>query len=128
MKLKWKKVKSNNWAALVCEMDDALLDALGDDVTLHISGKNKQIKGIFENPYNVSSLPNGGDVLDSEPELFINKSDASMVKRNSFITIASQKWQVIKHPEPDGSGLIKLTLGHSNGQPTERPVIRYRRR
>ncbi|PNH90842.1 hypothetical protein C1M56_00900 [Vibrio diazotrophicus] len=114
------------WEDAVTDMDSALMAEFSVSVTLHLEAGDSEVSGIFDNPSALSQLPNGGDVLDSEPELYLNDADALSVERDQFVTIGATKWQIVKPPEPDGTGLTKLILGHSNGLEIEKPNIRYR--
>ncbi len=114
------------WEDAVANMDSALMAEFSVSVTLHFETGDTQVSGIFDNPCSLSRLPNGGDVRDSEPELVLKDADAAGVARYQFVTIGSQKWQIVKPPEPDGTGLTKLILGSSNGQAATKPSVRYR--
>ncbi|MBY7994819.1 hypothetical protein KW438_05170 [Vibrio fluvialis] len=114
------------WEDAVADMDSALMAEFSVSVTLHLEAGDSEVSGIFDNPSALSQLPNGGDVLDTEPELYLNDADAVSIERYQFVTIGAVKWQIVKQPEPDGTGLTKLVLGTSNGQAAAKPNIRYR--
>ncbi|MGY2573752.1 head-tail joining protein [Vibrio sp. C8] len=114
------------WEDAVTDMDSALMAEFSVSVTLHLEAGDSEVSGIFDNPCTLSQLPNGGDVLDTEPELYLNDADAVSIKRYQFVTVGTVKWQIVKPPEPDGTGMTKLILGHSDGLEIEKPDIRYR--
>lgn len=114
------------WEQAVNDMDSALMAEFSVSVTLHVETGDSKVQGIFDNPNSFSQVPNGGDVVNTEPELYLNDADAVSVERYQFVTIGAVKWQVVKPPEPDGTGVTKLMLGHSNGIEIEKPTIRYR--
>jgi hypothetical protein len=115
----------NNWAQGVAEMDAALMAEFSIPVTIHLNAGDRQAKGIFDNPASLSKVSGGGFVADSEPELYLQDKDAQGINARHIITIAGKKWMVISPPEPDGTGMTKLTLGHHNGSQSRQSHIPY---
>lgn len=115
----------SDWDDAVADMDSALFAEFSTTVTLHLD-EDTEVEGIFDNPYTVGSMKNGGSFRDSAPELFLMDDEAVGVEKDLFITISNVKWQVVKMPEPDGTGLTKVTLGHTSGESIEEPTIRFR--
>jgi hypothetical protein len=120
------KARAAGWGDLVSSRDKTSFHKFAVAVTIHFDSGNVPVNGIFDNPSTMIALPNGGDVRDSSPELYLQDTDAADVVKGLFVTVSGSKWQVVKQPLPDGTGLTKLTLGHTNGETLETPTIRYR--
>ncbi len=116
----------SDWEDAVANMDSALMAEFSVLVTLHLDAGDSVVNGIFDDPSNLSSLGKGGQVVDSSPTLHLTDAVAADVEKGLFITIGSQKWQVVKPPLPDGTGMTKITLGHTNGTTAEKPTVSYR--
>lgn len=115
----------SNWAQGVAEMDAALMAEFSIPVTIHLETGDRQASGIFDNPASLSKISGGGFVADSEPELHLQDKDAQGIKTRHVVTISGKQWMVLSPPEPDGTGMTKLTLGHHDGQQTSKPSIQY---
>ncbi|EJG1697261.1 hypothetical protein CDB74_RS17600 [Vibrio parahaemolyticus] len=115
----------SNWAQGVAEMDVALMEEFSIPVTIHSNSGDRQVEGIFDNPASLSKVSGGGFVADSEPELHLQDKDAQGISTRDVVTIAGKQWIVISPPEPDGTGMTKLTLGHHNGQQPSNTSISY---
>ncbi|EPJ0793282.1 TPA: hypothetical protein I7181_18210 [Vibrio vulnificus] len=115
----------NNWSDAVAEMDAALMAEFSIPVIIHSSTGDRQVNGIFDNPASLSKVSGGGFVSDTEPELHLQDKDAKGLKTRDIITIAGKQWMVVNPPEPDGTGMTKLTLGHHNGQQSSKSSISY---
>ncbi|MCR9549012.1 head-tail joining protein [Vibrio antiquarius] len=115
----------SNWAQGVAEMDSALMAEFSIPVIIHFSTGDRPVQGIFDNPASLSTVSGGGYIADSEPELYLQDKDANGINHRHLVTVAGKQWLVVRPPEPDGTGMTKLTLGHYNGQQSSKPSIRY---
>lgn len=115
----------SNWSAAMAEMDAALMSEFAIPVTLHLSSGDRPVEGIFDNPASFSKVSGGGYVADSDPELHLQDADASEINHRDLITVSGKVWMVTRPPEPDGTGMTKLTLGHHNGKQSSKPSIQY---
>ncbi|WP_341852008.1 head-tail joining protein [Vibrio vulnificus] len=110
------------------EADNIIFDTFSN-VTVAIAGQEEPVPGIFDNPAAISSLTGGGQVSDVDNELFVQTHKAAGVSRRTVVTLrfsdGSEKVYQVINPEPDGSGLTKLTLGEFNGDKSTKPSIRY---
>ncbi|MDW2310625.1 head-tail joining protein [Vibrio sp. 1075] len=113
------------WEDAVADMDSALMAEFSVLVTIHFESGDVAVNGVFDNPASLSKVSGGGFVADSEPELHLQDKDAQGIKTRHVVTIAGKQWMVLNPPEPDGTGMTKLTLGHHNGQESSKPSIQY---
>ncbi|WP_107193795.1 MULTISPECIES: head-tail joining protein [Photobacterium] len=99
------------------------------NVTVTIEGRDNPVPGIFDNPSAISSLPGGGQISDRDNELFLQSHNASGISRRTLVTLTfsdgTVKTYQVKNPEPDGTGLVKLTLGNHHGEQSQRSPIPY---
>lgn len=110
------------------QADNIIFDTLAD-VTVKVEGRQGTVPGIFDNPSAISSLTGGGQISDRDNELFIQSHNANGIERRTIVTLkfpdGSDKTYQVKNPEPDGSGITKLTLGEFNGDKSSKPSIQY---
>ncbi len=115
----------SNWQACVSEMDRTLINEFSISVIVHQGNDHRELKGVFDNPSVLSSIPGGGYVSSQEAELYVKDVDALGIEVRDLVTVANKQWIVIKPPESDGTGLTKLFLGVNNGQQSPSVEIRY---
>ncbi|WP_415720612.1 head-tail joining protein [Photobacterium ganghwense] len=115
----------SKWLRRVNRMNSKLANGFGQPVVLHLVSGDRQVSGIFDNPTSLSLISGGGYVADSDPELFLQDADAVGIHSRDAVTVGGKVWLVVKPPEPDGTGMTKLILGHHNGQQSSESAIRY---
>ncbi len=115
----------SNWAQGIAEMDAALMAEFAIGAVLHLPEGDRPVQGIFDNPHSLSRIESGGHVADSSPEIYLQDADAVGVEQRQTITVAGRTWFITKPPEPDGTGLTKLILGHYHESQQSKPAIRY---
>ena len=110
------------------EADDIIFETFAN-VSVSIEGRDDAVPGIFDNPSAISALTGGGQISDRDNELFLQSHNAAGIARRTVVTLTfsdgSDKTYQVKNPDPDGSGITKLTLGEFNGDKSSKPSIRY---
>lgn len=114
----------STWDFGVTDMDVALMAEFSIPIILHLPTGDVETKGVFDDPFSLSQVGSGGRISDSSPELSLCDEDALGIEARQLVTINGRQWLVVNPPEPDGTGITKLILGHYNGNQTK-PTIRY---
>jgi hypothetical protein len=72
-------------------------------------GSQRQVPGIYDEPYMNAHL--GEYENDSSaPRFTAKESDLAGIKRGDVATIGGKQYDVMRHPEPDGTGMATLRL------------------
>lgn len=90
---------------LVAEMDTAIFDALTDDVTIN----GLAVNGLFSAPWmepRIGHLHTG--II--EPQVVVRDADAASVQKGDAVVANGGSYEVIRFPEPDGTGVTTLIL------------------
>lgn len=112
------------WEDKMRRVNARLVKRFSYDVILHLPSGDKSVIGVFDNPFSLSELGNGGRIADSSPGLYLKDEDAIGLELRSLVTVVGKQWLIVSPPEPDSTGLTKLILGNYSGEQSK-PVIRY---
>jgi hypothetical protein len=101
---------------MIREVDIGLIKAFGVPVRIDHDVGSSTTLGIFDNPASLSAMADGGWVADTDPELFILEDEHTrQTKTRDRVEInmktGKQKFQVIRPPQRDSAGMLKLVLG-----------------
>lgn len=92
-------------------LPDIFADAFGEPVTY----QGRSIVAIWIDPALVASMPFGVGVVTSRTELHVRAADFEVPPTEGDAPIVRLKdgstWRVDGPPQPDGKGMIALTLG-----------------
>ncbi|WP_105901427.1 head-tail joining protein [Vibrio gangliei] len=114
----------SRWEDKMRRVNARLVKRFSYDVILHLASGDKSVIGVFDNPFSLSELGDGGRIADSSPELYLKDEDAVGLELRSLVTVVGKQWAIVSPPQPDSTGLTKLILGNYNGEQSK-PIIQY---
>jgi hypothetical protein len=101
---------------MIREIDEGLIKDFGVDVTFITDKETFTIQGIFDNPGALSAFSEGGWVDDIDAELFVMDDEQSAkIRTRTRVQIGKFHFQVIRPPQRDNAGMVKMVLGVLNG-------------
>lgn len=115
-----------SWSDLDAQLDDAVMDAFGESVVLHLASGDKPVSGAFSDEVIQADVPGGGYVSGVDAELELYRVDVVELRKGVELTVAGERWQVLAAPVAQGSktSVVKLAKGGADGS-AGRPDIRY---
>ncbi|KAB8307257.1 hypothetical protein EH228_14735 [Erwinia endophytica] len=93
------------------EVDKIVMDTFGGRVVAVIGGVQRSINVIFDDEDTIQQIA-GGQVVNSQPELFCNADEVAGLKKHDAVYIHGVAFYVTAIGRPDGDSLtVKLAHG-----------------
>jgi len=102
----------SDFNALMAAADDVLIATFNVDGCVELwpgEARSQTIKGVFDNPFLLTGMPDGGQMQGSDPSFTAHDRDLIGLQKKDPVLIFKTMWYV-KSLQPDGSGVTQVFL------------------
>jgi hypothetical protein len=102
----------DNFSALMAAADDILISTFNVQGSVELwpdTPRSRRTEGVFDNPYLLTEIPDGGDIKGSDPSFTAHDRDIAGLLKKDSVRIVGELWYV-KSLQPDGTGITRVFL------------------
>jgi hypothetical protein len=102
----------SDFNALMAAADDVLISTFNVDGSVELwpgESRSLTIQGVFDNPFLLTGIPDGGQIQGSDPSFTAHDRDIIGLQKKDPVLIIDTTWYV-KSLQPDGSGVTRVFL------------------
>ena len=102
----------SDFNALMAAADDVLISTFNVAGSVELwpgEARSQKIEGVFDNPFLLTGIPDGGQMQGSDPSFTAHDRDIAGLQKKDPVLIVGVTWYV-KSLQPDGSGVTRVFL------------------